>query len=90
MFRTEDVIYESTMAKNLVIVESPAKAKTINKYLGKDYLVKELVNVRRIVRRKQLENRLLKARQSLWNEGKLVRQGLLLLLISSLAKRRRQ
>jgi DNA topoisomerase-1 len=27
-------------ARNLVIVESPAKAKTINKYLGADYLVK--------------------------------------------------
>ncbi len=27
------------MSKSLVIVESPAKAKTINKYLGKDYEV---------------------------------------------------
>ncbi|MDR0779483.1 MAG: type I DNA topoisomerase [Pseudomonadales bacterium] len=31
------------MAKNLVIVESPAKAKTINKYLGKDFVVKSSI-----------------------------------------------
>ena len=31
------------MGKNLVIVESPAKAKTINKYLGKEYVVKSSV-----------------------------------------------
>ena len=28
------------MVKNLVIVESPAKAKTIEGFLGKDYVVK--------------------------------------------------
>lgn len=32
-----------TMAKHLVIVESPAKAKTIGKYLGKDYQVEASV-----------------------------------------------
>jgi len=31
------------MAKSLVIVESPAKAKTINKYLGRDFIVKSSV-----------------------------------------------
>ncbi|MBP9707410.1 MAG: type I DNA topoisomerase [Oligoflexales bacterium] len=31
------------MAKALVIVESPAKAKTINKYLGPDYIVKSSI-----------------------------------------------
>ena len=31
------------MGKSLVIVESPAKAKTINRYLGDDYIVKSSV-----------------------------------------------
>ena len=31
------------MGKSLVIVESPAKAKTINKYLGKGFVVKSSV-----------------------------------------------
>ena len=31
------------MGKSLVIVESPAKAKTINKYLGNDYVVKSSI-----------------------------------------------
>ena len=31
------------MGKSLVIVESPAKAKTINKYLGPDFVVKSSV-----------------------------------------------
>ncbi len=31
------------MSKNLVLVESPSKAKTINKYLGKDYIVEPTI-----------------------------------------------
>ena len=31
------------MPRSLVIVESPAKAKTINKYLGPDYVVEASV-----------------------------------------------
>jgi DNA topoisomerase-1 len=34
---------ESAAGKRLVIVESPAKARTINRYLGSDYLVKASV-----------------------------------------------
>src|ERR1700735_712616 len=32
-------IFESKASMQLVLVESPAKAKTINKYLGRDYEV---------------------------------------------------
>ena len=31
------------MSKTLVIVESPAKAKTISKYVGSEYIVKSRV-----------------------------------------------
>lgn len=40
------------MAKNLVIVESPAKAKTIEKYLGKDFTVLSSIgHIRSIVKK---------------------------------------
>lgn len=42
------------MAKNLVIVESPAKAKTIERFLGKDYIVKSSFGHIRDLSKKQL------------------------------------
>ena len=40
------------MSKNLVIVESPAKAKTIEKYLGKDFVVKSSIGHIRSIAKK--------------------------------------
>lgn len=42
------------MAKNLVIVESPAKAKTIERFLGSDYIVKSSFGHVRDLSKKQL------------------------------------
>ncbi|MBO1254949.1 type I DNA topoisomerase [Alteromonas sp. 5E99-2] len=44
------------MAKSLVIVESPAKAKTINKYLGQNFIVKSSVGHVRDLPTKALGN----------------------------------
>ena len=47
-------IVKITMFKNLVIVESPAKAKTIEKFLGKDYKVMSSYGHIRDLRKKDI------------------------------------
>jgi DNA topoisomerase-1 len=68
------------LAKNLVIVESPAKAKTINKYLGRHYTVKaSMGHVRDLPKKKlgvdvkkgfQAEYEVLSARKKVLDELK--------------------
>ena len=43
LITTPNKVVLEFMARSLVIVESPAKAKTINRYLGDDYIVKSSV-----------------------------------------------
>jgi len=54
------------MAKKLVIVESPAKAKTINRYLGDDYIVESSIGHIRDIPSRAAD--LPEAKRNLWKE----------------------
>jgi DNA topoisomerase-1 len=51
------IIKERIMQKNLVIVESPAKAKTIEKFLGKDFKVLSSYGHIRDLKKKRIQHR---------------------------------
>ncbi|MFM2267029.1 MAG: hypothetical protein RL757_470 [Bacteroidota bacterium] len=53
-FETYQIFIEKKMSKNLVIVESPAKAKTIEKILGSDFTVRSSMGHIRDLERKGL------------------------------------
>jgi DNA topoisomerase-1 len=57
------------MCKSLVIVESPVKAKTISKYLGKQYIVKSSVgHVRDLINNKSKNKKNIKKSNIKHNE----------------------
>jgi DNA topoisomerase-1 len=66
------------MSKNLVLVESPSKAKTINKYLGKDYIVEATVgHIRNLPKTKlgvEIENNFLPQYVTIRGKGDTVKK----------------